>query len=232
MGTAAPPDAISTEGNLAESRVPAPMNTHPLSDPVSDQYSRWVYPQPIFDLQEWIANNWEWLDPSHSHRLFWPDQDYRADMNILVAGCGTNQAAVLAYTNPHANVVAIDVSQPSLDHHRILKEKHALANLQLLLLPIEEAGKLQREFDLIVTTGVLHHLASPEEGMKALAGCLRSDGVLGVMLYAKFGRFGVEMLQSAFREMGLGQNEASITLVKDALREVPQCSPSAPMAQI
>ena len=36
-------------------------------------------------------------------------------MDILVAGCGTNQAAVLAFTNPAANVVAINVSQPSLD---------------------------------------------------------------------------------------------------------------------
>ena len=146
-------------------------------------------------------------------------------MDILVAGCGTNQAAVLAYTNPHASVVAIDVSQPSLDHHHFLKEKHALTNLELRLLPIEEAGKLAREFDLIVTTGVIHHLASPETGMKALARCLRSHGVLAVMLYAKYGRVGVEMLQEAFREMGLDQSDASITMVKEALRELPQDHP-------
>jgi SAM-dependent methyltransferase len=201
------------------------MKTDPLSDPVSEQYARWVYPQPILDLQAWVVNNWQWLDPSHSHRLFWPDRSYRADMDILVAGCGTNQAAVLAFTNPHASVVAIDVSQPSLDHQHFLKEKHALANLELRLLPIEEAGKLEREFDLIVSTGVIHHLASPEEGMKALARCLRSDGVLAMMLYAKFGRIGVEMLQEAFREMGLVQNNASLGMVKEALRELPQDHP-------
>ena len=201
------------------------MKTDPLSDPVSEQYARWVYPQPILDLQAWLVNSWQWLDPSHSHRLFWPDRAYRADMDILVAGCGTNQAAVLAFTNPHASVVAIDVSQPSLDHHRFLKEKHALANLELRLLPIEEAGKLERKFDLIVTTGVIHHLASPEKGTKALARCLRDDGVLAIMLYAKYGRVGVEMLQEAFREMGLVQSDASIAMVKEALRELPQDHP-------
>jgi SAM-dependent methyltransferase len=201
------------------------MKTDPLSDPVSGQYARWLYPQPIFDLQAWLVTNWQWLDPSHSHRLFWPDRPYRADMDILVAGCGTNQAAVLAFTNPHASVVAIDVSQPSLDHHRLLKEKHTLANLELQLLPIEEVEKLEREFDLIVTTGVLHHLASPERGTKALARCLRDDGVLAIMLYAKYGRVGVEMLQEAFREMGLVQSDASITMVKEALRELPQDHP-------
>jgi SAM-dependent methyltransferase len=201
------------------------MKIDPLSDPVSQQYARWVYPQPILDLRAWIVNNWQWLDPSHSHRLFWPDRPYRAGMDILVAGCGTNQAAVLAFTNPHANVVAVDVSQPSLDHHHFLKEKHALANLELRLLPIEDAGKLDRQFDLIVSTGVIHHLASPEEGIKALARCLRSDGVLAMMLYAKFGRLGVEMLQEAFRDMGLDQSEAALAMVKDALRELPQDHP-------
>lgn len=146
-------------------------------------------------------------------------------MEILVAGCGTNQAAVLAFTNPQARVVGIDVSQTSLEHQRFLKDKHALANLELRLLPIEEAGSLKREFDLIVSTGVLHHLASPEEGMKALARCLRGDGVLAVMLYARFGRIGVEMLQEAFREMGLVQDDASLALVKEALRELPQDHP-------
>jgi SAM-dependent methyltransferase len=201
------------------------MKTDPLADLVSRQYARWLYPQPILDLQAWLVTNWQWLDPSHSHRLFWPDQPYRADMDILVAGCGTNQAAVLAYTNPHASVMAIDVSQPSLDHHHFLKEKHALTNLELRLLPIEKAGKLAREFDLIVTTGVIHHLASPETGMKALAQCLRSNGVLAVMVYAKYGRVGVEMLQEVFREMGLDQSDASITMVKEALRELPQDHP-------
>ncbi len=29
----------------------------PLSDVVSTQYEKWVYPEPIFDLPEWMANN-------------------------------------------------------------------------------------------------------------------------------------------------------------------------------
>jgi SAM-dependent methyltransferase len=62
----------------------------------------------------------------------------------LVTGCGTNQAAALAYTNPGAKVVAIDVSQPSLDHHQYLKEKYAMKKLEP------------------------HHLADPKIGMQAL----------------------------------------------------------------
>jgi SAM-dependent methyltransferase len=201
------------------------MSTTPLADVVSSQYSKWVYPEPIVDLPGWLTGNWQWFDPSHAHRIFWPDRRYKADLQMLVAGCGTNQAAVFAYTNPQARVTAIDVSQPSLDHHRRLKEKYGLRNLDLHLLPIEEVGTLGLDFDLIVSTGVLHHLADPLVGMKSLAACLRRDAVIAVMLYAHYGRIGVEMMQSVFRDLGLRQNEASVLMVKEALATLSQDHP-------
>ena len=201
------------------------MTANPLADVVSGQYRKWVYPDPIVDLPGWLAGNWQWFDPSHAHRMFWPDREPQPDLDILVAGCGTNQAAVFAHTNPQARVVAIDVSGPSLDHHRLLKEKYGLKNLDLHLLPIEEVGSLGRDFDLVVSTGVLHHMAEPKTGMKALAGCLRPDGVAAIMLYAKYGRIGVEMLQGVFRDLGLRQNDPSVLMVKDALATLSQDHP-------
>jgi SAM-dependent methyltransferase len=193
------------------------MTDDPRADIVSRHYERWRYPEPIPDLEAWAVDHWQWYDPVHAHRILWPDRDYRPDLDILIAGCGTNQAAIFAFTNPGARVVAIDISQPSLDHQQYLKEKHGLWNLELHLLPIEELPTLGLDFDLIVATGVLMVLADPQAGMKTLAGCLRRDGVLAVMLYAKYGRIGVEMLQSTFRNMGLRQDEASLKIVKDAL---------------
>lgn len=201
------------------------MNQHPLSDIVSNQYSRWTYPQPILDLPGWLKNNWQWFDPSHANRLFWPQRDDRTNLDILVAGCGTNQAAVIAFNNPEARVTAVDVSQQSLAHHQFLKDKYQLNNLSLNLLPIEQIGRMNLDFDLIISTGVLHHLASPEVGIQALSQCLRVDGVMALMLYAKYGRLGVDMLQSVFREMGMGQTETSVLMVKEALATLPQDHP-------
>lgn len=201
------------------------MSTNPLSDVVSSQYERWTYPEPILDLSRWLLSNWQWFDPSHAYPVLWPDRDYRSGLDILVAGCGTNQAAVLAYTNPEAKVVAIDVSGPSLDHHRYLKTRYGMANLEIHQLPIEEVQSLGRDFDLIVSTGVLHHMADPQLGMDRLATCLRRDGVMAIMLYAKYGRLGVEMLQTAFRELGMRQNDSSVLMVKEALAVLPQDHP-------
>ena len=100
-------------------------------------------------------HNWQWFDPSHAHRVFWPDREHKSDLDILIAGCGTN---------PDAKVVAVDVSQPSLDHQQFLKDKYGLWNLELRLLPIEELPTLGRDFDLVVSTGVLHHMVEPLRG--------------------------------------------------------------------
>jgi SAM-dependent methyltransferase len=169
------------------------------------------------DLTAWSATGWDWFDPAHAHRIFWPDRDYQPNLDILVAGCGTNQAAVFAFSNPDADVVGVDISRPSLDHQQYLKDKHGLANLELHLLPIEELATLGRQFDLVVSTGVLHHMADPPAGLKALAACLRPDGVMALMLYARYGRIGIELLESVFRDLGLGQDDSSVQLVKDTL---------------
>ena len=202
------------------------MAESPRADVVAQQYEKWQYPEPIQNLETWLSNNWQWFDPSHAHRILWPDRPQNPDLDILIAGCGTNQAAVFAYTNRASKVVAIDVSQPSLDHSKYLKDKYSLKNLELHLLPVEEVPTLDRSFDLVVSTGVLHHLAEPKAGMKALAEVMRPDGVAAIMLYARYGRAGVELMQAVFREMGLTQDEESLEMVKAA---VASLAPSHPL---
>ncbi len=197
------------------------MEFDPRSDVVSRQYERYRYPLPIQDLDALPASMWHWFDPSRFHDMLWPDRGYPPDLDILIAGCGTNQAAVFAHRNPGAKVVGVDISQFSLDHQQFLKDKHGLWNLELHRLPIEELPTLGADFDLIVSTGVLHHLADPVVGMKALGNCLRPDGAIGLTLYAKYGRTGVEMMQSVFRDMGLPQDDASVHLVKEAISVLP-----------
>lgn len=202
------------------------MNNNPLADHVSDQYARWPYPAPIIDLPGWLATNWEWFDPSHAHQLLWPSREYSPDIDILIVGCGSNQAAVFAYTNPTARVVAIDVSPAALEHHSFLKKKHEIQNLELHLLPLEQARELRREFDLVVSTGNLHHLSDPQRGMAAVADCLRPDGVAAIMVYAKYGRIGVEVMQSVFRDLALRQDDPSISVVKEAIGSLPETHPA------
>jgi hypothetical protein len=42
------------------------------------------------------------------------------------------------------------------------------------------------------------------------------------MLYAKYGRIDVEMLESVFRELALRRGDASVDVVKDTISLLPQ----------
>jgi SAM-dependent methyltransferase len=137
-----------------------------------------------------------------------------------VAGCGSNQAASIAFHNRTARVVGIDVSAASLAHEHYLKKRHDLANLELHQMPLEEVAGWDRDFDLIMATGVIHHLADPLAGMRALGGRLRRDGVFFVMVYAHYGRLGIEALQALFRMLELKQDEPSLAVVKDTFARV------------
>jgi len=196
-------------------------------DPIGEFYTRHPYPPPVANLDR--ARD-EWQDATRhraDYHLFWPDRPYRADLDILVAGCGTWQAAKYALCRPEAHVVGIDVSTTSLDHTERLKRQYNLTNLEIRQLPIESAGELKRRFDLIVCTGVLHHLADPDAGLRALGSALNTDGAMHVMLYARYGRIGVDMLQDYCRRVGVDTSAREIDDLIAVLKALPQHHPLA-----
>lgn len=193
----------------------------PRADVVSRQYQRWRYPLPIQDLEAMGDGIWHWYDPTNFHRVMFPDKAYKPNLDILIAGCGTNQAAAIAIRNRESRIVAVDISQPSLDHQQYLKEKHGLWNLELHLLPIEEISSLGLDFDQIISTGVVHHTADPAVTMKALGSVLRRDGSIGLTMYAKYGRIGVEILQSVFRDLDLQQDEIGVQMARETMALLP-----------
>ncbi|MDR5900464.1 class I SAM-dependent methyltransferase [Halomonas vilamensis] len=142
-----------------------------MSDIVAKQYTQWCYPQPIPDMAKAIKETgyYEFTDPRLFWPLLWPEgRQGKPPLRVLIAGCGTNQAAYNALSNPSAQVTAIDLSLTSLQHTQYLKEKHGLDNLTLHHLNLLEVDTLDQQFDLIISTGVLHHLPDPEAGLCAL----------------------------------------------------------------
>jgi SAM-dependent methyltransferase len=157
--------------------------------------------------------------------LIWPNREYRSDLDVLVAGCGTWQAAKYALCHPDARVTGIDVSPTSLEHTETLKRKYNLTNLVTRQLPIENVAGLDKSFDLIVCTGVLHHLADPDAGLRALRSVLKPEGAMDLMVYAPYGRTGVYMLQEYCRRLGVGTSEEEIHDLTTVLKLLPQHHP-------
>ena len=191
-------------------------------------YERHPYPPPVEDLagyQTWWNDERRCADA----RLFWPDQQYRDNRRILVAGCGTSQAAKVALRWPQAHVTGIDVSATSIERTQKLKHKHHIDNLELQQLPVERASELASSFEHIICTGVLHHLSSPEGGLRALHDVLEPEGAMHLMVYAPYGRAGVYMLQEYCRRLGIGTSSEEIRALAATLGALPAGHPLKPL---
>ena len=196
-----------------------------VANDVRDFYDRYPYPRPVENLDRYREL---WLEPSRrraDYHLFWPSAKYREDFSILIAGCGTSQAAKHAVRWPEAAVTGIDVSMTSVRCTEALKRKHDLRNLHIRQLPIEHARDLGTSFDQIVCTGVLHHLTDPDAGLGALCDVLKPDGVMRLMVYAPYGRTGIYMLQEFCRRLDIRATDAGIRDVAAALRKLPKGHP-------
>ena len=192
-----------------------------VSSELEELYNKWIYPDPVYNLEEKINQGWfDFGDPSLVWDLYWPTKEPHP-ISILIAGCGTHQAAYYAYKNPTCSVVAIDISENSLKHHQFLKDKYNLENLQLEKRSILELESSQDRFDLIVSTGVLHHLEDPDLGLRNLKSVLKQDGRLNIMLYGKYPRVGVYMMQEVFKILGLGVGNPDLPFVKSTLMKLP-----------
>jgi SAM-dependent methyltransferase len=195
------------------------------TDPIREFYTNHPYPPPLENLDRAIEM---WKD-ENVHRaefhLLWPDKEYRADLAVLVAGCGTWQAAKYALTHPTARVMAIDISPTSLEHTERLKQKYEMTNIETRQLAIENVAELDQRFDLIICTGVLHHLVDPDAGLRALRSVLKPEGAMYLMLYAPYGRAGIYMIQEYCRRLGIGTSREEIDDLTAILRQLPQHHP-------
>ena len=133
-------------------------------------YERYPYPPPVDSLDSYRQLWQDRQAPAPDYHLFWPARSYRDDHSILVAGCGTSQAAKHAMRWPAARVTGIDVSATSVRCTEELKRKYDLDNLEVhQLADRARAASWGRRFDQIVCTGVLHHLADPDAGLRGAA---------------------------------------------------------------
>lgn len=142
---------------------------------------------------------------------FGGNRDYSKAFRILVAGCGTGDSAIwLAHQlkDTPAEIVAIDMSQASLDVAQARAKVRNLANIQWIngsLLDVATIGL--GGFDYITCLGVLHHLPDPVAGLIALESALADGGAMAIMLYGAVGRSQIYMMQNILRQLSTGLDD-------------------------
>ena len=175
---------------------------------IGQQYAAWPYPKaPLLArvpaLHPWQLHCDYLLDRSGSGRA-------PAAPRIWIAGCGAFQPYVFGLANPKAEIVATDLSAPSLERARRRCRLHGIRNVQFAPCDLhDEASWPEGEFDLIECYGVLMNLQDPTAVLRRLARRLSPNGVLRLMVYPLHSRARIFQLQRIARLCGLHAGDRS-----------------------
>lgn len=218
---------LGGEGGAVSAAVRAHYEANP--------YPRWrgAPASPAADLREGLGG----LPGVDADAL--PD----APLRTLIAGCGTGYEAVdLAMTDPTLAITAIDLSAASLAYAKRMAGALGVEGIEfvqgdILCVPRRKPGpsigpvatgarpspgKKEGEFDLIVSTGVLHHLENPADGLAALVAVLRPGGVIRLGLYSARARTLVAAAQALIAAQGWSGDAEGIRAFRAHILALPE----------
>lgn len=196
---------------------------------VKAQYEDLPYP-PVDPQDEKKRLQRTWLEdlPMINHYCFQGRQSFGKRFRVLVAGGGTGDATIFLAEQlraTDAEIVHLDLSAASIAIAQQRAQLRGLSNIgwiQASLLSVAELGL--GKFDYINCVGVLHHLADPDAGLRALKAVLADGGAMALMVYGAIGRTGIYHMQSMLRALdgdGAG-HDAKLARAKQLLAVLPQ----------
>jgi SAM-dependent methyltransferase/Flp pilus assembly protein TadD len=154
-------------------------------------------------------------------------------IDVLVAGCGTGKHAVLtAQRFRGARVTAIDVSRRSLAYAARQARDLDVEGIEFLHGDVLDVAALARAFDAVECVGVLHHLADPEAGWRALLDVLRPDGVMKIGLYSALGRQPVVAARDALGPRPVVPTDDAIRAARQVVLDLGPAHPAWPVTRM
>ena len=76
---------------------------------------------------------------------------------------------------------------------------------------------------------MLHHLPDPDQGLRSLREVLSPDGAMQIMVYARYGRTGIYMMQEFCRMLEIKPTRRELDSLGAALKYLPDDHPLAPL---
>jgi SAM-dependent methyltransferase len=116
----------------------------------------------------------------------------------------------VAQTFAGANVLAVDLSLTSLAYAKRKTQELGRTNIEYGQADILKLGALGRSFDLIESSGVLHHLGDPFTGWRVLVSLLRPGGFMTIGLYSEIARANIAAVRAFIAERGYGSTVQDI----------------------
>jgi SAM-dependent methyltransferase len=145
-----------------------------------------------------------------------------SSIDVLVAGCGTGRHPIeVAHKYKGARVLAVDLSLTSLCYAKRKTPAPLAEKIEYAQADILKLGSIERTFDLIEASGVLHHLADPTAGWRVLLALLRPGGFMHMGLYSELARRDIVAARAFILEQGYRPTADDIRRCRQELLDSP-----------
>ena len=115
------------------------------------------------------------------------DRAIPADARVLEIGCGTGQMS-LYLAHAHRVVVGADLTRASLKLGAAAARRFHLDKVQFIETDLHCPGIREGSFDVVYSSGVLHHTPDPRAAFARIVHLVRPGGMIVLGLYNAFAR--------------------------------------------
>ena len=156
---------------------------------VREQYEEYPYPRWINLQIPMLAKPIHRMAHEINLKIIHKKIFESVEPKILIAGCGTGQHSIQTASRfKDCNVLAIDLSLSSLAYAKRKTQELGITNIEYMQADILDLAKLGRQFDIVESFGVLHHMNDPMAGWRVLTSCLKPGGLMMISLYSELAR--------------------------------------------
>ena len=171
--------AYEAADGIANLRLPGDART----EEVRSFYQEAPFPgYPPRDSLEWLRAR---AERSEFARML--DRAIPGDARVLDLGCGTAQMT-LHLARANRRVIGADLTRASLQLGAAAARRFALDRVQFIETDLHRPGLRKGSFDVVYSSGVLHHTPDPRAAFKSMARLARPGGMVVVGLYNAFAR--------------------------------------------
>lgn len=169
-------------------------------------YPRWVR-LPIESNKKFLNSYIQNKFPFATFRRLADDKN----LQILIAGCGTGQQPIgTAQSIKEAKILAIDLSMASLAYAKRKTIELGIESIEYAQADLVKLASLGKAFDVIDSSGVLHHLENPSEGWEVLLSLLRPNGLMKLGFYSELARRDIVRVRNLIGQDGVGSSSQDI----------------------
>jgi len=129
------------------------------------------------------------------------DQAIPADARIVEIGCGTGQMS-LYLSNANRVVIAADLTRGSLLLGAAAALRFGLERVRFIETDLRHCGLRTGSFDVVYSSGVLHHTPDPRSAFARIVRLARPGGMIVLGLYNAFARIPLRLRRLAARLSG------------------------------